>query len=53
MIRLTFEDGSALYVQPTAIVTTNKGPMQADAVTLGVYVRCGAMFCRVDDIANL
>jgi hypothetical protein len=52
MIRFTFQDGSTLRVTPTAVVTTNLGPMLASEVTVGTFVRCGAViFSRVDDIA--
>ena len=54
MLRFTFEDGSRLTVSTSAPVITNKGPMQADQVATGHYVRCGtSMFCRVDDIVAL
>jgi hypothetical protein len=53
MRRFTFEDGSQMHIADTAMLMTNKGPLQADLVTNGTYVRCGVMFCRVDNIAIL
>jgi hypothetical protein len=33
---------------------TNKGPIQADQVVVGFYVRCGTTaFCLVDDIVSV
>ena len=54
MIRFTFEDGTTMHIDALATVTTNKGPLQADQVPFGTYVRCGtALFCRVDFITAL
>ena len=54
MLRFTFEDGTTMHIDSAANVITNKGPMQADQVVVGSYVRCGTvLYCRVDDIAVL
>ena len=54
MLRFTFEDGSKFFVLSTASLVTNKGPLLASQVVIGIYVRCGTLsLCRVDDIAAL
>lgn len=50
MCKFTLQDGTTLHIAAGSTVITNCGPMLASAVTPGVYIRCGKLFCRVDAV---
>ena len=54
MLKISFEDGSDLYVDGAATVCTNKGPLLASQVFIGAYLRCGTMaFCLVTNTVSV
>ena len=54
MLKITFQDGSALHVAESATLITNKGPLQADQVFPGYYIRCGLLaYCYVTTVETL